>query len=195
MSFEIGTITGREIEKNLDSEKKTLLLQVLVADDNDGQTVELQNQSGEDVEPPNGSRVFILDISDSYRIVVAVDDGIEPDPSIEQGERETYSSDGGERKAKIRWKKDGQLVINDGGDTAVKFSELQAAFDKFLSDHNDLVDLYNTLKGDVETFSTLYAPGGPAAVGLPPTFIFSAQDGSTSDADIAPAESKTVELP
>lgn len=184
--METGTITGREITTNLDAEKKTLLLQVLVADENDGQTVELQNQSGEDVEPPDGSRVFIMDVSDSFRVVVAVDDGIEPDSSIEQGERETYSSDGGERKAKIRWKKDGQIVLNDGGDTAVKYSELKTAFDQLKSDFDDLVNAYNA---HIHITTATIGVGGPGVI-APTTSA-----GAPTIADITPAESGTVNLP
>lgn len=198
--MDIGNITSREIIENQDAEKKTLMLQVVVDEDEDVQDVELQNQSGIDSQPPDDSRVFILEVTESYQIVIAVDDGIEPDPSIEAGEKELYASDGGSRKSKIRWKKNGELILNDGTDFAVRYNELETAFNQLQADHDTLVSEVDQLKNTVNSNVTVYASHTHDETGVATDVPNQPQAPSTiapvaSTADITPTKSETVRIP
>ena len=177
--LETGTITGRDIAQNKDADRVTLLLQVTVSGPDDVQTCELQSFAGEDYQPPDGARVFVADVSSTYRVVVAVDDGIDPDPTIEQGERELYSSDGGERKARIRLRKDGTIRVNGGSGTAVEFARMKQAFDSLVLQVNTLVTAFNA--------HTHAVAGAVANAPLPPAVSVTA--------DMAAAESETVVIP
>lgn len=178
---EVGTITGREIGLNQDAEKKTILVQVIIADENDSQTVEVQNSACIDIQPPDSARAFVFDVSDSYRIAVAVDDGVEPEESLDAGEIEIYSIDSGSRAAKIRMKKDGDVIVNDGDKSAVRFQELKLAFDQLKADHDILVAFVNALVLPVNI---------PALSAGPP-----AAQAPVSLANIDPAESESVKVP
>jgi hypothetical protein len=141
-----GVVKGSEIKKNRDADKKSLLLQVQITDPDDVQTVQSFLASGEDWNPPDESRVVYLSAGKAFKIAVAIDDGVEPDSSLEKGEKEIYSTDNGkkgERKAKHRFKKDGVHVINDGEDFAVRFTKMEEAFNTLKDDHNSLVNKYN----------------------------------------------------
>jgi hypothetical protein len=137
----IGRVTGSEIKKNRDGDKKVVLLQVEITDPDDMQTVELMNNAGVNSNPPNDSNVFIVQAGKAFKVAVAVDDGIEPD--AEKGEYEIYSSDGGIKKASAYCKKDGTLVLNLGADFAVRFTSLKTGFDNLVSDFNANVAKYN----------------------------------------------------
>ena len=171
----LGLVTGSEIKKNKDADEKSLLLKVELTDPEDIQTIEFFMGCGEDCNPPDGSRITFIKAGNSYKIAVALDDGSEPDSSLEKGEREIYSTDnGGARKATHRLKKDSTHVFNGGEDWAVRFSELETAF-------NELQDRFNT-------FADTYVPGGPTAVGLPPKAI-------ASFADISKAKVEEILIP
>lgn len=169
--LETGTITGRAIALNKDATRPTTILQVVVSGPDDVQSVELQSFAGEDYQPPNGSRVFIADVSDTFRVALVVDDGIEPAADLSPGERELYSSAGGVRKAKIRLLADGTIKVNDGTDYAVAFNDLKTEFNK-------LNTAFNTHT------HVCAAPGVASATGLP-----------QSAANIDLAKVSTVRLP
>lgn len=172
----LGSIKNVEIKENKDGGQDVVLLQVEISDPEDLQTVEAFRGIGEDFSSPVDSRVIYIAIGNAYKIAVALDDGVAPDPTIEEGERELYSSDGGERKAKHRFKKDGTHVLNDGEDFAVRFSKLESAY-------NDLQDKWNQ-------FANAYKPGGggQSPLGAPVS-------ASPSNADIGEAKVEDILLP
>ena len=116
---ESGKVTGREIKKNKDGLKSVILLQVQITDPDDVQTVELMNQSGEDNNPPDGSRVTIIDIGKAFKLAIASDDDIVPisDP----GEKRTYSTDSDNSvvKASVHLKNDGTVEIENDLTTTI----------------------------------------------------------------------------
>lgn len=172
MSVRTGIVKGHEFKKNRDGTGDRLLLQVQMTDPLDVQTVELMAQAGVDVNPPEDSRIIILDMGPSYKIAVGADDGIVP--TVEPGEKKIYSSAGGAIKAFIKWVKDGILHLNGDADNAVKFSPLETAF--------------NQLQSDFDTHVHQYIPGVLSPI---PT----AAPTNPSTADIAPAKVDTVKLP
>ncbi len=129
-----GTVTGREIKINRDSGTAKMMLQVEITDPEDIQSVELMRQAGEDTNPPNGSRVIIIDVGSANRVAVASDDGIVP--TMDPGEKKLYSTSGGLIKAFINFLSTGVIEINGTADFAVRFNELKTAFDELQNAHN-----------------------------------------------------------
>jgi hypothetical protein len=181
-----GKIVGRKIAVNRDGEKKVLLLSCEITDPDDVQTVEYFQQAGTDNEPPDGSTVLLVKVGSAWKIAIAVDDGIEPDPSLLPGEFEYYSSLLGVKKASIKGRKTGQLELNGIGDYAVKFNQLKTAFDQLKSDFDNHVSKYN---GHTHTTTATVSTGLPGVI-APTT------DTSTpTTADIDPAKAETIEVP
>jgi hypothetical protein len=134
MQLYIGTVTGREIKQNRDGDHPVRLLQVEFATD-DVQTVEqMSNEPGDDSSPPDGARVLVLQVSKAFKVVIAVDDEI--DPEVEPGERKIYSSENGAIKAFAYFKKDGVIELNGANDFAARFNELKNGFDALVDDFN-----------------------------------------------------------
>jgi hypothetical protein len=175
-----GVVKGRELKKNRDGVRNVLVIQAEVSDPDDLQSVELVTQAGEDYNPPDDSRIIIADLGPGFKVSVACDDGIEPSASV--GERRLYSISGGAVAAIIHLLADGTVELNGGGGTAVEFARLKTAFDQLKSDFDTLVGIYN---GHVHPGVT----AGAASTGTTPAA------GSTSTANIDPAESDTVTLP
>jgi hypothetical protein len=169
----IGTVTGSEIRKNRDGQQNVVVLQVTMNDADDVQSVELMPTPGKDYRPRPGAKVFIMDSGAAYKIAITGRDEIEPSAAV--GEQKIYSLDSaGLVAAIIHWMEDGQLVLNMGGGTAVEFKRLKTEFEK--------------LQNAWDAFATAYVPGGPLAVGAPPT-------AAASMSVIDNAESPTVNLP
>jgi hypothetical protein len=86
----IGVVTGAQIGKNKDGTADRVLLQVMFSP-LDVKTIELFQQQGEDFTPALGSRVFVAQASDSYKVAIASCDNVAPESSF--GEKEIYSTD------------------------------------------------------------------------------------------------------
>lgn len=177
----IGRVTGYEVGKNKDGEKDVLLLQVEISEPDDVQTVELFRQAGTDYNPPNDSRLFILQVDPSWKIAVACDDGITP--ATLPGEHEIYGIDAnGNKVSRAKCTNDGNLELNGDDDNGVRYSKLELAFNQLKTDFNNLIAaIYNTHT------HTSTAPGSPTG---PPTPI-----GTSSAADITPSKIETVKMP
>ena len=120
-----GIITSREITTNRDGTGNRIMLQVQLTSPDDIQTVEYVNLPGQDENPINGSRVYIIEVANSYKIGIAVDDGV--DPWGDPGEKRVYSTDAaGAIQAFINLLKTGIIEINGNADFAVRFDALQA---------------------------------------------------------------------
>lgn len=119
-----GTITGREVRKNRDGTGNRLMLQVEMSNPDDIQTVEYVSLPGQDENPINGSRVYVFEVGPSYKIGIAVNDGIEP--GMNTGEKRMYAlNDAGAIQSFINLLKTGIIEINGNGDFAVRFQALQ----------------------------------------------------------------------
>ena len=119
-----GIITGREITTNRDGTNQRVMLQVQMSNPDDIQTVEYVSLPGQDENPINGSRVYIIEVANSYKIGIAVDDGV--DPWGDPGEKRVYSTDAaGAIQAFINLLKTGIIEINGNADFAVRFTALE----------------------------------------------------------------------
>ena len=130
----IGIVTGRRVGKNRDGDKDVLILQVSLIDNEDTRSIEIFSSS--DFNPANGTRVYICNVSDSYQVAVATSDGLTPE--VEPGEIEIYSTDNPvtTKQARIKLNKDAEIIFNEGTDFAVRFSELETAFNQLKSDYD-----------------------------------------------------------
>lgn len=150
----LGIIKGRQIIPNRDGETDKVMLQIEFLPD-DVRIVELMTESGEDFNPAIGSRVFVVDETDSYKLAIASTDDLTPE--CDPGEKEFYSTDDPvtTKKAKIKLNSDSEVVLNDGTDYAVKYNELKTVVEEL---QNDLT----TLKAAFNTWVVNPADGGAA---------------------------------
>lgn len=128
---------------------------------------------GIEINPANGENLVISRMKGSSRYMVTIG-GVNQDilPDTDRGERRIYSvsSDGATIKAIAKFKNDGVLELNGASSFAVKFEELETAF--------------NTLKSEYNLHNHPTAPTGPVT---PPS-------NAPSAADITPAKSADVKL-
>jgi len=127
-----GKITGRTITTNRDGTNPRVMLQVQMTNPDDIQTVEYVSLPGQDENPIDGSRVFILEVGESYKIAIAVDDGVTP--GMDTGEKRLYSvNDDAVIQAFINILKTGIIEINGDADFAVRFDALNTALQNMLT--------------------------------------------------------------
>ena len=86
--MEIGTVTGSSITKNKDGDTDVVVVQATITDDDDAQNAELVTHSGEDSPPLPGAVAFIMELVESDKYIIAVDDTVVPER--EPGEKEFY---------------------------------------------------------------------------------------------------------
>jgi len=134
--MQTGLIKGSSYRVNRDGSGKKLLLEVEITDPDDIQTVELMTQAGDDINPPDNSRVTIIKIGSAWKIAIASDDGIAPDETLNKGERKIYASDGTDIKSFINWLVNGNVQINGSGDFAVRYDALSTILDTLATDIN-----------------------------------------------------------
>jgi phage gp45-like len=96
--------TGRQ-------EKTKMVMMMYCFFRHDIQTVQLMTHAGDDINPPDGSRIVVLSVGRAYKIAIASEDGIEPE--VAPGEREIYSSVDGARMARVRLTSEGLVVIQN----------------------------------------------------------------------------------
>jgi len=139
----IGIIKGQKIGKNKDGEVDRILLQIEMMVD-DVRTIELFTQAGDDTNPGEGCRVNIVPVSSSYQIAVGISDDLESE--CDPGEKEIYSTDSPvtAKLARIKLNKDSEIILNEGTDTAVRFSELKKVIDELQNDISDLKNVFST---------------------------------------------------
>jgi hypothetical protein len=80
------------------------------------------------------------------------------------------------------------MEVGGDADFMVRFSAMEAAFNEFRDDFNAALADINQNSADIAAFAAAYVPGGPAAVGLPPTFTYGDNQPADSAADISGAK-------
>lgn len=137
--------------------------------------------------PNNGDKIIFLDVSDdpNDRILLAVSDGVVK--NLLQGEQILYAAKDGNMKASIRAKTDGSMVLNDGEDYAVKYSDLKTEFE-------ELKGKFNVVANALTNWTPVFQDGGTALktllVPLPPEI----PTPLTSTADITKTKVEKVRL-
>lgn len=112
-----GRVTGRQTEKNKDGVDTVRLLQVVVTDRDDVQTVQLVSQTGEESNPPDGSAVVLVPAGPALKLAVATFDRVAPDLAV--GGKRIYSTaaDGQTVMAEVRLDPDGTITARNPGAT------------------------------------------------------------------------------
>jgi len=111
VNIQLGTVTGYEYTTNRDSEREVVILQVSLSEDEDVQNIQLFCGHGETHIPPVDSVVVVVAITASYKIAIAVDDGLDP-TELDEGERLSYSQDSdGVHRTEILQKANGDIEI------------------------------------------------------------------------------------
>ena len=170
--MEFGIVTRVTIQKNKDGKNLVRMLQCVLSDPLDVQSIEWLSQPGDDSPPAIASAVAIIQISESYKVAVSVDDRVLP--TMSPGEKHLYSFNGIAVKAFIKFLNSGVLELNGDTDFAVRFSVLETAF--------------NQLKASYNAHTHVYAPGPgspvPTAAPLP-----------QSTADMSGAKINEIKVP
>lgn len=111
MDTRLGIVTERRTGQNRGQGANVRLLQVMITDKNDVQTVQLIEQSGEESNPPNGTLITILPGALAQKLGVAANDGVTPVMGI--GGKRIYSIDPatGQPIAEIRLEPDGTVNV------------------------------------------------------------------------------------
>ena len=132
---------------------------------------------GIEINPALGERLVVSRInnSDSYLLNIAgLSEKVTPDTN--PGERRFFSVDElGNLSSFLKLKNNGILELNGNTDFAVKYTQLETAFNLLKTDFNNLITLYNS-----------HNHGGAVAVPSTPAIA--------STADISPAKSEVVKL-
>lgn len=181
MNILTGVVIGQTIEKNRDGENNVRMLQVEITEPNDTQSIQQISFSGEDNAPTKGDTVAIIEVSESYKIAIGIQDQIVPE--VESGERKLYSQDGGVIKSFVYLKKDGQMILNGTGDYAVRFNKLKETID-------ELQDDIASLKTAFSSWITVPQDGGAALKTITGTWF-----ATPLTKVIDPAKIDTIEVP
>lgn len=183
----IGTVNSSSIEPNRSGDASVMMCDCEMSEPDDISDVEIFCPSGEKHNPVPGSRVLTIRVSSSYLVGVAFDDGIVPDVLI--GEKKIYSIDPLTKQVAsvIHLKTDGEMVLNEGTDYAVKYQELETAFNQLKSDFDAQVVKYNA---HIHVTTATVGPSTTVFGVISPTVAL----GSPSTADITPAKVDKVRL-
>lgn len=163
----LGIVTAIEYKTDSANGKTDITLQVIINDSEDVQTVYWYSPCGSTALPLIDSTVIIIPITDSYKIGIAVDDGIDPE-ELEEGESLLYSLDDDgvkrgtvkleadgtvtisstttleETKSSIVLENTGNITLNEGEDWAVQYTALKSTIDQIKSDLNNAVSKFNS---------------------------------------------------
>jgi hypothetical protein len=155
-------------------ERGKSIIKILGLGASDVQTVINVQPFGMDSRPPKGYRGIFADTeSKEDKILIGV---ILESAIADEGEVRFHSEDSdGAEQAYMYLTKDGELHLMGDSDNAVRFSELQTAFDELKSDFNSFVNTYNAHVHPGVT------AGGASTSPTP-------SSGSTTSADISPAK-------
>lgn len=131
---------------------------------------------GVDSNPVKGTRaVFTTTSSAGQGVVIGY---INTNQKADVGEFRTYATDSDGNEVFYTWmKNNGTMEIGGDQDNMVRYSELESAFNELKQDFNNHLINWNA-------FALAYVPGGPTAVGTPPTAL----DSQSSNADISGAK-------
>ena len=137
---------------------------------------------GIDSNPPLDSHILLFDSrgqeSNQFGLV---NDFENRKKDLKEGEVAVHNTKTG---AYMHLKEDGNMELLGSGDFAVRYLELETAFNQLQSDFDDLVTAYNS-------HTHVYVPGTLAAIASAPTTA----TGSPSTADITPAKVAEIEVP
>ncbi len=119
---EIAIVKNLSIGTGYTHGKNAVILDVEIDDPEDLQTVEYFTPSGFSTLPQIGDQVIIHQISPEFKVATATNSGI--NIPTEQGESSIFSLEGTTVKASAKFKKNGEIVLNDNEGYAVEYESL-----------------------------------------------------------------------
>lgn len=156
----IATVISTTIDDSKSGDGKVVSCECEMSEKEDIKTVEVVAGHGRMVFPKAGSKLIGMRLQSGYIVAVACDDGIEPD--IEEGEHKIYSiGPDGAVAASVLMKADGSIVLNDGTDYAILYSEMKKAFD----------DLANFVKNHIHTTTATVGIGSVGTISKPKAWV------------------------
>jgi len=118
---------------------------------------------GDDSSPIAGMKALRAELGNKGS--TAIIGYLNTDALAAPGEKRLYSTDDqGNVQAFVWLKNDGQTHFNGTGDNLVRFSPIKASHDAEVDKINEIIQAWNN-------FANSYTPGGPSAVGTPPTAL------------------------
>ena len=136
MGARTGLVTGRTTGKNRNRGTDVRLMQTVITDQDDVQTVQLVEQSGEESNPLTGSMVVLIPGANAAKLGIAVEDGITPIMAV--GGKRIYSIDPSTQQvaAEVKLDPDGTVTVSNSAasftmnpDGTFVFSGVSTAFD------------------------------------------------------------------
>lgn len=145
INVSIGTVVGREIIENRDSENESRMLSVELSEANDVQSVEHINQNGEQTNPLDDTTVLVLELNPSWKLAIAINDLVDIDENLDPGEKKIYAVDSSNNIVSSIYLRNTGIVEVGGGD---QFVALANKVDSFISDVVDLLTGWTVLAQD-----------------------------------------------
>lgn len=109
----LGRVTGYEDRTNRDGQETVRLLQVMMSDKRNVQTVQLMGPGGEEVNPPNGSIVAVLPVGEAFKIALGLNGRVAP--ALAPGGKRVYSTNaaGDTAAASVQLDPDGAITVSN----------------------------------------------------------------------------------
>lgn len=119
INVSIGTVVGREIIENRDSENESRMLSVELSEANDVQSIEHINQNGEQTNPLDDTTVLVLELNPSWKLAIAINDLVDIDENLDPGEKKIYAVDSSNNIVSSIYLRNTGIVEIGGGDQFV----------------------------------------------------------------------------
>jgi len=109
----LGRVTGYEDRTNRDGQETVRLLQVMLSDKRNVQTVQLMGSGGEEVNPPNGSIVAVLPVGEAFKVALGLNGRVAL--ALAPGGKRVYSTNaaGDTVAAAIQLDPDGAITVSN----------------------------------------------------------------------------------
>lgn len=147
---------------------------------------------GFDGKAPEGYRALICKTESAEDEVIIGYINLKQLESLGDGESRMFSVDAnGEVSAFIIMRSDGNIELNGVADNAVRYAELETAFNQLQADHDDTVSKLNAVIDTLQSWTVVPQDGG-AGLQLAAQAL---QDAVNSTADITPAKIEEIKTP
>lgn len=127
----VGIVKSVRFGKGYRSEKDVVIVECVIDDDRDIQSIEYLFEAGSSFVPFSGDTVLIHEVSSEYKVATSVNSGVVVS-SLSSGEKAVFAYSDGDVKSIIEFLNSGELVLNRGEGYAVEFERLKAGIDSLV---------------------------------------------------------------
>lgn len=128
---DIGIIVGVSVGAGYRHGKQVILVDCMIDDPADVQTIEYLFPSGVQSVPQVGESVLIHDVSSEYRVASSTNTGVIV--VSEAGESAIFAVDGSTVKGSVKALKNGEIVVNDGTGYGTEWGVLNSEWAKLIT--------------------------------------------------------------